>query len=134
MIAAFSLNLLAQKGERLEALKIGFITEKLSLTSDEAKVFWPVYTKFTDDLKKLRQTTKGKLMEEMADISTMTETEAEKVLTDMLNFKVQEAELFKKYANEFKKVLPTKKVVLLFKAENEFKRELLKQLANKKRD
>jgi hypothetical protein len=52
----------------------------------------------------------------------------------MLNFKVQEAELFKKYANEFKKVLPTKKVVLLFKAENEFKRELLKQLANKKRD
>lgn len=134
MIATFSINLWAQKGERLEALKIGFITEKLNLTSDEAKVFWPVYTKFTDDLKKLRKQTKGKLTEEMADMNAMTETEAEKVLTDMLNFKTQEAELFKIYANEFKKVLPVKKVILLFKAENEFKRELLKQLANKKRD
>lgn len=124
----------AQNGERLETMKIGFITERLNLTSEEAKVFWPVYNKFTDELKKLRQTTKGKISEEMADITTMSDAEAEKVLNDMVNFKVNEAELIKKYAQEFKKVLPIKKVVLLFKAENDFKRELLKKLTQRKRD
>jgi hypothetical protein len=42
--------------------------------------------------------------------------------------------LLKKYATEFKKVLPIKKVVLLFKAENDFKRELLKKLSQRNRD
>lgn len=134
MFIAFNSNLMAQKGERLEAMKIGFITERLNLTADEAKVFWPVYNKFTEELKKLRLSTKGKITEEMADMPNMNDTEAEKVLTDMVNFKINEAELIKKYAAEFKKVLPIKKVVLLFKAENDFKRELLKQLANRKRD
>jgi hypothetical protein len=133
IIATISLNAKAQKGERLEAMKIGFITERLNLSSDEAKVFWPVYNKFTDDMKKLRQSSKGKISEEMADIPAMTDAEAEKVLNDMVNFKIQEADLLKKYATEFKKVIPVKKVVLLFKAENDFKRELLKKLSQRNR-
>ena len=134
IIATISLNAMAQKGERLEAMKIGFITERLNLNSDEAKVFWPIYNKFTDDMKKLRQSSKGKISEEMADMPAMTDAEAEKVLNDMVNFKIQEADLLKKYASEFKKVLPVKKVVLLFKAENDFKRELLKKLSQRNRD
>ena len=134
IVATISLNAMAQKGGRLEAMKIGFITERLNLRSDEAKVFWPVYNKFTDDFKKLRQSSKGKISEEMADMPAMTDAEAEKVLTDMVNFKIQEADLLKKYALEFKKVLPVKKVVLLFKAENDFKRELLKKLSQRNRN
>jgi|AACY02.8.fsa_nt_gi hypothetical protein len=30
-----------EKKERIEAMKIAYITEKLDLSSDEAKVFWP---------------------------------------------------------------------------------------------
>ncbi len=134
IIASFSMNANAQKGERLEAMKIGFLTERLNLSTDEAKVFWPVYNKFTDDLKKLRLNAKGKISEEMADMQSMTDVEAEKVLADMVNFKINEAELIKKYASEFKKILPIKKVVLLFKAENDFKRELLKKLSQRNRD
>ena len=134
IVASISLNAMAQKGERLEAMKIGFITERLNLNSDEAKVFWPIYNKFIDDMKKLRQSSKGKISEEMADMPAMTDAEAEKVLNDMVNFKIQEADLPKKYALEFKKVLPVKKVVLLFKAENDFKRELLKKLAKRNRN
>lgn len=134
LIAGLTLLAKAQNGERLETMKIGFITERLNLTPEEAKVFWPVYNKFTDELKKLRQTTKGKITEEMADMTNMSDADAEKVLNDMVSFKVSEAELMKKYAQEFKKVLPIKKVVLLFKAENDFKRELLKKLTQRKRD
>ena len=122
----------AQNGERIEAMKIGFITERLDLTSEEAKVFWPVYNKFTDEMKKLRLTTKGKITEEMTDMPSLSDAEADKILNDMVNFKLNEAELIKRYAQEFKKVLPVKKVVLLFKAENDFKRELLKRLTKGK--
>jgi hypothetical protein len=122
----------AQNGERIEAMKIGFITERLDLTSEEAKVFWPVYNKFTDEMKKLRLTTKGKITEEMADMPSLSDAEADKILNDMVSFKLNEAELIKRYAQEFKKVLPVKKVVLLFKAENDFKRELLKRLTKGK--
>jgi hypothetical protein len=132
MMIGLALFVKAQNGERIEAMKIGFITERLDLSSEEAKVFWPVYKKFTEEMKKLRLTTKNKITEEMADMASLSDAEADKILNDMVSFKLNEAELIKRYAQEFKKVLPVKKVVLLFKAENDFKRELLKKLTKGK--
>jgi len=124
-------NIQAQKAkmkDRIEPLKIAYITQKLSLTSEEAQKFWPIYNKLSEDLKKLRSNTKDKLADELSELATMSDAEAEKTLNEMLNYKISEAEMIKKYAAEFKKVLPTKKVVMLYKAENDFKRELLKKL------
>lgn len=136
LFAQFSL--IAQKvkiKDRIEPLKIAYITQKLGLTSEEAQKFWPVYNKFNDDLQKLRSSTKDKLADELSELASMSETEAEKTLNEMLNYKISEAEMIKKYASEFKKVLPIKKVVMLYKAENDFKRELLKKLRdNGRRD
>lgn len=129
LFAQFSL--IAQKGkikDRIEPLKIAYITQQLGLTSEEAQKFWPVYNKFNDDLQKLRSSTKDKLADELSELASISETDAEKTLNEMLNYKISEAEMIKKYASEFKKVLPIKKVVMLYKAENDFKRELLKKL------
>jgi hypothetical protein len=119
--------------ERIEAMKIGFITKRLNLSSEEAQRFWPVYNRFVDEQEKLRKNTKTNLIEELADPSALSDAEAEKTLQEMLQFKSNEAELIRKYTNEFKKVIPVQKVVLLFKAELEFKRELLKQLKERNR-
>ena len=132
IVFAFGIKTNAQPQEKVEALKVGFITQRLDLTTEEAKVFWPVYNKYSDELKKLRRTTKGKLSEEFDELSKMSDADADKMLNEMTNFKVSEAELIKKYAAEFKKVVPVKKVVLLFKAENDFKRELLNKLMQRK--
>ncbi len=118
--------------ERIEAMKIGFITKRLSLTAEEAQRFWPIYNRFVDEQEKLRKTTKANLIEELADPSALSDAEAEKALQEMLLFKSNEAELIRKYTNEFKKVIPVQKVVMLFKAEIEFKRELLKQLKERR--
>jgi hypothetical protein len=119
--------------ERIEAMKIGFITKRLSLTAEEAQRFWPIYNRFVDEQEKLRKTTKANLIEELADPSALSNAEAEKALQEMLQFKSNEAELIRKYTNEFKKVISVQKVVMLFKAELEFKRELLKQLKERGR-
>jgi Spy/CpxP family protein refolding chaperone len=126
----------AQKGgpnrEKIETMKIGFITQKLDLTAEEAQKFWPVYNQFTNEMEKSRKDFRGKMMEEVKDIDNMTEAEANKALNDMINYKTAELDLIKKYNAEFKKVLPSKKVVKLFMAEQEFKRELLKKLRSQK--
>ena len=34
--------------ERIKAQKVAFITEKLSLTAEEAQQFWPIYNAFEE--------------------------------------------------------------------------------------
>ena len=46
-------------GGDLEAIRVGYITKKLSLTTDEAKVFWPVYDAYRDEMKLVRQPPQG---------------------------------------------------------------------------
>ncbi|MCF8254486.1 MAG: hypothetical protein K9H61_13710 [Bacteroidia bacterium] len=117
-----------EKREKIESMKVGFITQKLNLTTEEAQKFWPVYNRYNDELEKSRKQFRGKVLEERKNVDNMTEKEAEKALEDMLAYRASEVELTRKYTEEFKKVLPAQKVVKLFIAEQEFKRELLKQL------
>ena len=55
MIGSFS-GLKAQDGdetraEKIQALKIAFITQKLQLTADEAQKFWPVYNQYDNEIR-----------------------------------------------------------------------------------
>lgn len=45
-----------QPGQRLEDIKIGYITRELNLTAAEAQNFWPVYNGYIFELKRARQT------------------------------------------------------------------------------
>lgn len=116
------------KREKIEAMKVAFLTRKLNLTPEEAQKFWPVYNKFSDEMEKNKRAFRIKAMEEAGNIENMSDAEAEKALNEMLAFRTAEVELLRKYTAEFKKVLPPQKVVTLFMAEQEFKRELLKML------
>src|SRR6476620_10673268 len=42
------------RAEKIEALKIAFITQKLQLTSDEAQKFWPVYNQYENEIRSLQ--------------------------------------------------------------------------------
>ncbi|HNQ13379.1 MAG TPA: Spy/CpxP family protein refolding chaperone [Bacteroidia bacterium] len=131
-----SMELLAQPGkenreEKIEAMKIGFITKRLDLTSAEAQKFWPVYNKMQDEMRAIHKTRKKDFKEAMADIGNMSDQEVEKLIDDDLAFKQQNVDLMKKYHAQFKQVLPVKKVALLYHAEEDFRRELLRQLQSR---
>jgi hypothetical protein len=127
----------AQRGgpykEKVDALKVGFITKKLDLTAGEAQKFWPVYNKYHELLEKNRSGMKEILAEQLGNLDNMTSAEADKALLEMQAMRSQELEVLKLYTLEFKKILPTQKVVKLFIAEQEFKRELLRQLKEQRR-
>ena len=41
-------------GGRVEALKIAYLTKKLNLSTEEAQKFWPIYNKYTEEIRKVR--------------------------------------------------------------------------------
>lgn len=102
-----------EPGGKIEALKIAFITKKLDLSIEEAQKFWPVYNKYSAELRQVRIDARTNKTPEL-------ETE-EKVLA-----------IRKKYNVEFTKVLPAEKVNSFFKAEKEFGTILQKELMERR--
>ena len=128
-------NLVAQqesKHEKLEAMKIAFITEKLSLTTKEAQNFWPIYNEYSQKIEKLRKTKRSDLGELKINIENSSDKEIEALLSDVFDAKTKEIELQKEYYSKYTKVLPIKKVALLYQSEHQFKKELLKRIKDKK--
>ncbi|HTA62737.1 MAG TPA: hypothetical protein VK835_09790 [Bacteroidia bacterium] len=116
------------KREKIEALRVAFITQKLNLTADESQKFWPVYNEYQDKLKASR-----KEFRKQPDVFT-NDKEAQDYLDAELLLKQREFGLYKEYYDKIKKTIPIKKVAELRQAEEDFKKELLKQLQGKPND
>lgn len=113
--------------EKIKSLKVAFITDRLELTSKEAQQFWPVYNKFEEQREDLRQKERTAVRNKIRNASELTEDEAVQLLTQFISFKERAEILDTSYLNELKKVLSSKKTLLLLSAEEEFKRQLIKQ-------
>lgn len=114
----------AQGGSKVEQAKIAFLTQKLQLTTAEAERFWPVYNEYRN---KLREARKGRREEArgMKGAETLSDKEAEEMLTDLLAGEQKMLEVRKEYLVKFKQVIPVKKVIMLLQAEKEFNKELI---------
>jgi len=112
--------------EKIEAIKIGFITKKLKLTSEESQKFWPVFNQYEEEKKQIRKSTIGSL-KELKEDGEFTAAEAEQAIARHVEFKARDLDLTKKYIAEFKKVLPVTKVAKLITVEEQFKKMLMKQ-------
>ncbi len=120
--------------EKVDAMKIGYLTNFLDLTTEEAKNFWPVYNKYQDELNQLRKSRRDNLMKGQVAIDSMSDAELEKIVDGELAFHQSEIDIQKKYHPQFKKVLPMKKVAKLYRAEEEFKKQLLQMIRDKRKD
>ncbi len=113
--------------EKIKTLKVAYLTSKLSFTSEEAQVFWPIYNEYQD--KKLAINKKRKSIGKAVDgdLNQFTDAELNKMLDDYIVLKQQETSLDAEYLQKFRKVLPVKKVAMLQKAERDFKMEVLEE-------
>jgi hypothetical protein len=121
----------AQPGGRyaqMKSAKIGFFTKELQLTEDEAQKFWPVYNKFEAEKEAHRKKMMVEVGKYRKEVEQLNEAEVEQSLEAYLVLRQQEVDIDKKYYPEFKKVLPIRKVALLYSAEKRFQREVLRSL------
>lgn len=115
------------KRDKIEALRVTFINEKVNFTAVEGQAFWPLYNEYNDKLELVRKSFRQQYVKDM-DFTTLSDKEAEVYLSAELNLKQKEYELYKEYFEKFRKVLPVKKVALLRRAEEEFRKELIKNI------
>lgn len=121
-----------EREERIHTLKVGFLTERLELSSQEAQSFWPIYNKFDAEMEALRAREFEALRAYRKNADQLSDDQAQEILETIL--KVQETRVAQKIAlaTQLKKFLTTKKVLALFKAEDDFKRQLLQKLRNRR--
>ncbi len=140
LIFLFSVQALSQglgeKKEKIKAMRIAFIIEKLSLSPDEATKFWPLFKEFENKQEQIRRR-QGRPLFDRLDLdiaNNMSEKEAAALLQQIENTEEEQYQNRKKFVNNLKSVIPTIKIIKLLKVEEEFKRRLLKQYRDRKND
>ena len=115
----------ADKKDKIDALRKTFINKKVKFTAAESQAFWPLYNEMNDKLEAVRKTFSLQYNSK-TNYDFATDKEAEAYLAAELNKKQKEFELYKEYYDKFKKILPVKKVSAVRRAEDDFKKELIK--------
>ncbi|MDQ2772936.1 MAG: hypothetical protein M3Y54_20825 [Bacteroidota bacterium] len=116
----------AQRLGQLENAKIAFITNRVSLTQDQAQKFWPLYNEFSDRRRELNRS--GRLLRH--DITEgMTDQQLRDNFTQSFNTRQQELNLEKEYFDKFQKVISLRQVAQLFQAERDFTKEVIRRVA-----
>lgn len=108
LVLATAFSSIAQPhGDRVRALRIAYITDKIHLSSQQSEQFWPLYNRYQDEIRAIRRD------DRIEDDIAMSEA--------ILDVK-------KKYKVEFLKVISQEQLTALYKAEREFKAMLIKRL------
>jgi len=116
-----------EKREKIEAIKVAFITEQIDLTIEESQSFWPVYNQMSDkehDLRKAQRDAFGGLK----DFENASDKEVEKAIMELADLSVDIEELRQSYLPKFIDIIGAKKTAKLMKAEKEFGKRLMERM------
>ncbi|MGK0252641.1 MAG: Skp family chaperone for outer membrane protein [Mariniflexile sp.] len=122
-IISFSLTTVAQPNrDKIKTLKIAYITEQLNLSEKEAQQFWPIYNNFEEENSNLRR--QGYSARKKADLNTISEEDALILLKEMRMNENKRQSLQNDFIDRLTKVISAKKIIMLHKIEDDFKRKM----------
>lgn len=133
LLFTITISSIAQENrkEEIEKFRKEYFTRQLNLSADEAKKFWPIYNEMQVEFHKLQKDRRSRMRAIREDFESMSDAELEKSINDELVFRQKELDLDKKYHERYKAVLSVRKLALYYRAQEGFKRELLKQIKDK---
>src|ERR1700730_13027431 len=118
MLLAFAVSGFGQEADKaqqggggIQALQIAFLTQKLNLKPEEAQRFWPVFNQYQDELRKIRLEGKD-----------LPEVDKQQKVVDVRM----------KYFEEFAQVLNKDSADRVFKAENDFRDVIRKEIQERR--
>lgn len=112
LLVCISVTAQNDKG-KLEAYKIAYLTNKLNLSPAEAQKFWPVYNKYTSEIKQVK-----------SQSPDMDEIEMEE---KVINIR-------KKYKPDFGQAISDEKANQFFKIDKEFNNSIRKELQQRRQE
>lgn len=104
--------------ERINNLRIAYLTEKLELTPGQAERFWPVYREFSQQRMKLRN--ELRTAQRAIDPNNPDPAKQQALIDLGLRIRQQELDLEKDYSGRLLKVVTPQQLINLRKGERDF--------------
>ena len=114
--------------DRIENLKIAYISKELKLTTSESEKFWPVYNKYQVMLKDTRQLSKLRNND-----SELDERKADEIIKVHIENEYKRAEIHEKMIADLKPIIGSVRVIELYKVEAKFIKEILNRTEQRNR-
>ena len=109
------LNRLALQRQRNE-----LVNQFMNLNLEEVVAFLPVYEAYRTEMGKIGDRTQRLIIDYAENQDNLSDQKALSMLDESLKIREAELELRRKYVEEFKRVIPPKKVVRFFQVDNKF--------------
>lgn len=111
----------------IETYKIAYLTQKLDLSAEETKVFWPIYNDWQREQDELRKERSQKMISfrKISEIEELSDSEVQVLITNDFNMRQRELNLDRRYYAKLRENLPIKIVGKFYRAQEAFKKELL---------
>ena len=117
--------------EKMKTEKIGFLTSEIGLTSEEAKLFWPVYEK----IEAAREAAMERSFKAFQALErSLREEKGEAAIAEALNEYLAAGEelstIDRQYVGEYRRILSSEKIARLYFAEEKFRRNQINRLGS----
>jgi hypothetical protein len=119
-----------ERREKMDSAKVAYLTERLSLSTDQSKKFWPLYNEYNEKKRSLRK--------EQASIKsldgnlTATDDQLKADLNKRIELKQKDVDLEKEYLDKFQKVLSVRQTAELYHSERTFTKQMVRNLKDGK--
>jgi len=121
-----------QNREKIQQLKIAYFTKELDLSTEQAEKFWPIYNEMSDKVNEQKRKAKKASRDVKNGMDSMSESEIKSKMNEALDARIEESKLQKEYLGKIGDVIGYKKAAKVVSLEVQFKRELLKRLADER--
>lgn len=117
-----------ERSEMLRSARNAYLNTRLNITAEQSQVFWPVFNELDAKRRELRQSLNVNKGE--AD-GPLSDDEAREIIEKRMKLRQEELNLEKEYYSRFLDILSPQQVILLFKAEEEFRRRVIRELRDR---
>jgi len=120
--------------EKIDAYKKLYLTDKLKLNPSTETAFWTAYKTYEDSLYKLTRERRQKITKARTDNISISDKEFSKMIDNYMNYEKRKVELRGKLISELKEVMSFRKTFMLFRYEEDFRREMMEKLRKQRKE
>lgn len=123
--------------EKIKAMKTAFITNALDLSSKEAEQFWPIYNEYDKRIyqaKTIKTRELAKKVRAAGGVQQLSDREASDILQAFMDIEFEVAQAKQDLKNKLMNVVSAKKIILLFRAETDFTKKLLRDFREQRKN
>jgi hypothetical protein len=106
------------------------VTAVMDLAPKEAEAFWPLYREYRMEMAKVGDRVSKLLVQYSEQYDTLTDDQAAAIMKEWLGVEKAKNNVKSKYVSRFQKILPARKVMRFFQADNKLDAMLNAQLAS----